>query len=103
MTEVFFDFLCPYAWRGVELAAVLRGQGEPFRLRFYSLVEGNHPDNAKELNWKLTDQPTDAEGGEGYMSYQRPSLGAFLAAKAASHQGEEKAWTFTLALYRAHH
>lgn len=107
MTEVFFDFLCPYAWRGVELAAVLRGQGEPFRLRFYSLVEGNHPDNAKELNWKLTDQPTDqptdAEGGEGYMSYQRPSLGAFLAAQAASQQGEEKAWAFTLALYRAHH
>lgn len=103
MTDVYFDFLCPYAWRGVELAAVLRQQGHPFRLRFYSLVEGNHPDNARELTWRLTDQPTDAEGGEGYMKYQRPSFGAFLTAQAAYRQGEEKAWAFTLALYRLHH
>ena len=103
MTEVFFDFLCPYAWRGVEMAAVLRQQGEPFRLRHFSLVEGNHPDNAKELTWRLTDQPTDAEGGEGYMSYQSPTFNAFLAAQAAYRQGEENAWAFTLALYRAHH
>lgn len=102
MTDLFFDFLCPYAWRGVELAAALREQGEPFRLRFFSLVEGNHPDNAGNLTWKLTDQPTDAAGGEGYLKHQRPSYGAFLAAQAAYRQGEEKAWAFTLALYRAH-
>lgn len=103
MTEIFFDFLCPYAWRGLELADALRTQGEAFRLRHFSLVEGNHPQNQKELNWKLTDQPTDAEGGEGYLSYQRPSLSAFLAAQAAERQGEEASWKFTLALYRAHH
>ena len=103
MTDVYFDFLCPYAWRGVELAARLREQGEPFRLRFFSLVEGNHTDNQKDLNWKLTDQPLDAEGGDGYMKYQRPSLGAFLAAQAAYQQGEDRAWAFTLALYRLHH
>lgn len=103
VTEVYFDFLCPYAWRGVEMAAVLREQGESFRLRFFSLVEGNHPENAKELAWKLTDQPADAEGGEGYMSFQKPSFQAFLAAQAAYRQGEEKAWAFTLALYRLHH
>lgn len=102
MTDLYFDFLCPYAWRGVEMAAVLREQGETFRLRHFSLVEGNHPDNTKALNWKLTDQPLDAQGGEGYLSYQQPSFQAFLAAQAAYRQGEEKAWAFTLALYRAH-
>lgn len=103
MTELYFDFLCPYAWRGVELAAVLRAQGEGFRLRFFSLVEGNHPDNAGGLTWRITDQPLDAEGGSGYLSYQRPTLNAFLAALAAYEQGEDAAWKFTLALYRAHH
>lgn len=96
--EIFFDFLCPYAWRGVEMAAVLREQGEPFTLRHFSLVEGNHAENAKELIWRITDQPLDADGGTGYMSYQKPSLTAFLAAHAAAKQGEEAAWKFTLAL-----
>lgn len=102
-TDLYFDFLCPYAWRGVEMAAVLREQGESFRLRHFSLVEGNHADNTKELNWRITEQALDAEGESGYMSYQRPSLNAFLAAQAAARQGEDAAWKFTLALYRAHH
>ena len=51
-TELYFDFLCPYAWRGVELAAVLKTEGEAFTLRHYSLVEGNHAQNAKELTLK---------------------------------------------------
>ncbi len=103
MTDIFFDFVCPYAWRGLEMAALLRPQGESFRLRHFSLVEGNHPDNKDGLNWRITDQPADADGGEEYMQYQRPSLNAFLAAQAAYRQGEEAAWNFTLALYRAHH
>ena len=102
MTDLYVDFLCPYAWRGVELAATLRGS-ERFRLRFFSLVEGNHADNAAALTWRITEQPLDAEGEGGYMVYQRPSLNAFLAALAAYEQGEELAWAFTLALYRAHH
>jgi len=103
-TEVYVDFLCPYGWRGVELAAALRAQGEqgqnePFTLRHFSLVQGNHPENAGQATpvWWLTDQPL----GEGERS-QRSSLLAFLAAQAAARQGEEEAWAFTLALYRAH-
>ena len=102
-TDVFIDFLCPYAWRGVELAAVLRNQGEGFRLRHFSLVEGNHAQNQKTHTWSLADQPLDAPDGEGYMAYQTPSLRAFLAAGAAARQGEEAAWAFALALFRAHH
>ncbi|MFD1731663.1 DsbA family protein [Deinococcus malanensis] len=58
-TDLFFDFVCPYAWRGMELAHVLRAEGETFRLRHFSLVQGNHPDNAgqPEPRWWLTDQP----------------------------------------------
>lgn len=98
---VFFDFVCPYAWRGVELAQVLRKAGEQqFSLRHFSLVQGNHPDNAGQTDpvWWLTDQPGDA--GE---RFQRSSLLAFLAAGAAARQGEEPHWDFTLALLRAHH
>lgn len=97
-TDVYIDFLCPYAWRGAELAAVLRGEGEAFRLRHFSLVQGNHPGNAGETVWWLTDQPL--EGGD---RYQRSSFPAFLAAQAAARQGEEAAWAYTLALFRAHH
>jgi 2-hydroxychromene-2-carboxylate isomerase len=99
-TDVFFDFLCPYAWRGIELAAVLRGQGYAFRLRHFSLVQGNHIENAAAGGpvWWLTDQPL----GEG-SPYQQKSLPAFLAAHAAAQQGEELHWAFTLALFRAAH
>lgn len=99
-TDVFFDFLCPYAWRGLELADVLRAQGHAFRLRHFSLVQGNHAENAAAGGpvWWLTDQPLD-EGSP----YQQHSLAAFLAAHAAAQQGEELHWAFTLALYRAVH
>ncbi|MFC3602191.1 DsbA family protein [Deinococcus soli (ex Cha et al. 2016)] len=97
-TELYFDFLCPYAWRGVELAAVLKEGGEAFTLRHYSLVEGNHAENAKELTWRVTEQPLD-EGS----AYQQGSLRAFLASHAAALQGEAAHWAFTLALFRAHH
>ena len=98
MTDLYIDFLCPYAWRGVELAAVLRAQGEGFRLRHFSLVEGNHAENVKERTWVLSDQPA----GEG-SAYQHTSLAAFLAAQAAARQGEEQGWAFTLALFRLRH
>ncbi len=99
-TDVFFDFLCPYAWRGLELAEALREPGAPFRLRHFSLVQGNHAGNAghAEPQWWLTDQPA----GEGSPA-QQSSLRAFLAAGAAARQGEERSWAFTLDLLRAVH
>lgn len=105
MTDLYFDFLCPYAWRGTELAYVLQECGEPFRLRHFSLVQGNHPENKDQdtVQCWLSDQPLDAEGGKGYLKYQRASLNAFLAARAAYRQGEDRSWAFTLALFRLHH
>ena len=103
MTDLYFDFLCPYAWRGVELANVLKSEGEAFRLRHFSLVQGNHGDNAAaksagDVTWWLSDQPA----GEG-SAYQQGSLGAFLAHTAATRQGEEASWAFALALFRRRH
>ena len=97
-TDLYVDFLCPYAWRGVELAAVLRAQGEAFNLRHFSLTQGNHPDNQQGVQWWLTDQALG--GGD---RFQQASLPAFLAAQAAARQGEAAACAFTLALFRAHH
>lgn len=99
-TDVYFDFLCPYAWRGLELADVLRRErGLPFRLRHFSLVQGNHPENPerKAPTWWLHEQAAE----EGSAA-QQASLQAFLAAQAAARQGEEAAWRFTLALLRRH-
>ena len=101
VTDLYFDFLCPYAWRGLELADVLRREhGMKFRLRHYSLVQGNHSENPdrKHPTWWLTDQPA-GQGGE----YQAGSLNAFLAGQAALKQPEDAAWAFTLALFRAVH
>ena len=106
VTDVYFDFLCPYAWRGLELADVLRREhGMKFRLRHFSLVQGNHAQNSAAQNpdrkhpaWWLTDQVA----GQG-SEYQVGSLNAFLAGQAALRQPEDAAWAFTLELLRARH
>lgn len=94
---VYYDFLCPFAWRGLELMALL---GERPELKNFSLVQGNHPDNPnrKEPSWKLAQQPL-GEGSEA----QRASLAAFLADQAARRQGEEAAFSFALHLFRLRH
>ncbi len=101
VADLYFDFLCPYAWRGLELADVLRrGHGLKFRLRHFSLVQGNHAENPdrKHPTWRL-DQQVAGQGGE----YQAGSLNAFLAGQAALKQPEDAAWAFTLGLFRAVH
>ncbi|GAA4022986.1 DsbA family protein [Deinococcus rubellus] len=101
-TTIYFDFLCPYAWRGLELADVLRrDHAQTFELRHFSLVQGNHPENAASRHvpiWWLTDQASD-----GGSAAQSGSLRAFLADQAAAKQGEEARWAFALALFRAVH
>lgn len=101
-TLIYFDFLCPYAWRGLELADVLRREHSlAFELRHFSLVQGNHAENAQSRHvpvWWLTDQAAD-QGSP----VQIGSLKAFLADQAAAQQSEERRWAFVLALFRAVH
>lgn len=101
VTDLYFDFLCPYAWRGLELANVLRREhGMKFQLRHFSLVQGNHAENPdrKHPTWWL-DQQVAGQGPD----HQAGSLNAFLAGQAALRQSEDAAWAFTLRLFRAVH
>lgn len=101
VTDVYFDFLCPFAWRGLEMADVLRREhGLKFRLRHFSLVQGNHGENPerKRPTWWL-DEQVAGQGNE----LQAGSLNAFLAGQAALRQSEDAAWAFTLSLFRARH
>ncbi|GAA5441345.1 DsbA family protein [Deinococcus caeni] len=66
-TDVFIDFLCPFAWRGVELAAVLRAGGEAFTLRHFSLAlfrarhEHGQPLNADTIQAAAAQAALDPE------------------------------------------
>ena len=94
---IFYDFLCPYAWRGLELMDRLGMQPE---LKSFSLTQGNHKENTDRSapTWWLSDQPpregTDAQQG---------ALRAFLAEHAAHRQGAEARRSFALQLFRLRH
>ncbi|MDW8426108.1 MAG: DsbA family protein [Meiothermus sp.] len=97
-TLVYLDYLCPFAWRGLELAAVVAPQlGLDLELRHFSLEQGNHPANAglprQAPAWKLVEQPLDGP----------KSLRAFLASHAARQQGKAAHLRFALELFRLRH
>ncbi|WP_261664917.1 DsbA family protein [Deinococcus sp. Marseille-Q6407] len=102
MHSIYFDFLCPYAWRGLELATALGGP-QGFVPRHFSLLEGNHRDNTQELHWRLTDQDPRAQGEDSFLKAQHASLNAFLSAQAARRQGPATEWNYSLVLFRLHH
>jgi predicted DsbA family dithiol-disulfide isomerase len=95
---VYFDFLCPFAWRGLELLASLELDFTP---RHYSLVQGNHAENAGLPRhapvWKLAEQPLESGGNTA------ASLEAFLGSHAAQQQGQAAHQRFILELFRARH
>ncbi len=100
MTErvaAYFDYLCPYAWRGSEVAAMV---AEPLDLRFdwhpFSLVQAHH--RRVGDGWQLWNAQIDADDGHGAHGLQ-----PFLAGCAARRQGPEAFDRFHLALMRARH
>jgi len=96
MVKVYFDYLCPFAWRGLELAYVLsQHHGLEFELLHYSLEQGNHIDNAanrSEPLWRLSNHPENVR-----------SLPQFVASQAAKLQGKELHFKFILELFRLRH
>lgn len=95
---VFFDYSCPFAWRGLELMALVLPQlQQPLVLRHFSLEQGNHPANAglprNAPAWKLWEQPAPSSR----------SLPYFLASQAAAQQGSNLHFAFALALMRLRH
>jgi predicted DsbA family dithiol-disulfide isomerase len=93
---VFFDYLCPFAWRAAELAERVAA---PLDLRFawshFSLYQSNHPAGDGWQLWNQRVDPNDPTGGKGLL--------AFLASTAARRQGPEAFDAFRLALLRARH
>ena len=93
---VYFDYLCPFAWRGAEVADIVAKTLElDFVWRHFSLYQSNHKGQA---NWQLWNEKIDPEddcGNQGLLP--------FLASCAARCQGEEKFNTFRLAALRARH
>ena len=99
MKTVFFDPLCPFAWRGLELLHALNVE---FDARAYSLHQGNHVANTVlprgEPVWKMAELPP-----EQLNDAERRSLDSFIALAAAKHQGSAKQHQFALGLMRAKH
>ena len=92
---VFFDYLCPYAWRGAELVERVAG---PLGLRFdfvhFSLYQANTKDEGWQL-WNERHDPQDPAGSWGLLP--------FLASIAARQQGREAHDRFRLELLRRRH
>ncbi len=92
---VYFDYLCPYAWRGAEVVDMV---GEELGLRFdwrhFSLYQSNHRGAAWHV-WNQRLDDLDETGSKGLLP--------FLASIAARKQGREAFDRFRLALLRARH
>ncbi|WP_299433351.1 DsbA family protein [uncultured Meiothermus sp.] len=94
----YLDYLCPFAWRGLELVQVAAPQlGLDLELRHFSLEQGNHRANAglprNAPVWKLVEQPLEGPR----------ALRAFLASHAARQQGKTAHLRFALELFRLRH
>ncbi len=90
----YYDYLCPFAQRGMELAAQV---AEPLQLTFdwrhFSLYQGNYQGEDDWQLWEDELQTGDKDGGKGLLP--------FLASHAARDLGDAEA--FRLELARAHH
>ena len=91
---VYYDYLCPFAWRGAELAAQVAPElGLAFRWRHFSLHQSNY---AGGNGWQLWNQKlsfTDEGGDKGLLP--------FMGSCAARRQGADKHDVFRLELMRA--
>jgi predicted DsbA family dithiol-disulfide isomerase len=93
--RVYFDFLCPYAWRGAEVVDVVtRSRDISFEWQHFSLVQARRQGNGWQL-WNERLDHDDEYGSNGLLP--------FLASCAARRQGAEKHGAFLLALLRARH
>ena len=93
---VYFDYLCPFAWRAAEVAEVVTKElGTAFEWRHFSLYQHNYQG---EQTWQLWNEPVDPEDESGTKG-----LLPFLASCAARQQGDEAFDTFRLELMRSRH
>ena len=93
--DVYFDYLCPWAYRGAEFLRDVREQVGDDTLkinwRFFPLEQVNSQEGE---GWKLWEQPDD---------YQSRGLEGFRASVAARQQGEELFDRFHQLWFQARH
>lgn len=93
---VYFDYVCPYAWRGAELAELVGQKLDiSFDWRHYSLFQGDYEGGDGWQLWNERIDPQDENGTKGLLP--------FLASCAARKQGEGPYRIFRLGLLRARH
>lgn len=95
---VYFDYLCPFAYRGVRLLTEMQRERPDLDViwRHYPLEQIN-----AENGWMLWEQPLDYESLWGKPASR--ALRAFLASHAASLQGEDAFARFRLAMFGLRH
>lgn len=93
---VFFDYLCPYAWRAAELAErVSESLDVGFAWSHFSLYQANHVGADGWQLWNDRIDPEDPSGSKGLLP--------FLASTAARAQGAGAFDAYRSALLRARH
>lgn len=93
---VYYDYVCPFAWRGAELAAQVAPElGLTFRWRHFSLYQSNYTGSNGWQLWNQKLSLTDEGGDKGLLP--------FMASCAARRQGGDKHDVFRLELMRARH
>lgn len=97
---VYFDYICPYAWRFAEVLELLT---EPLGLEVswehFSLYQHDHELNGGERgSWQLWNEPLEVQDGS-----RCKGLLPFLASQAARKQSPQAFHDFRLGLMRAAH
>lgn len=101
---VYFDFLCPFAYRTsfwVDMLAEQLGAALQVEWNYFSLEQHNTP---AERNWNIWEQTDDYESPASYdAKWDMRGLLAFWGAEAARQQGAEAFNRFRRTLYAARH
>lgn len=93
---VYFDYLCPFAWRASELAEMIAEPlGLVFEWRHFSLYQSNYGGGD---SWQLWNDRLDEQSESGHKG-----LLPFLASCAARKQGRSEHDAFRRTLLRARH
>lgn len=97
---VFFDYLCPFAWRASRWLDVLATQRPELVIdwRYFSLEQVNVP---ADSDWRLWEQSPDYAGFNGWNKYR--GLNAFWATEAVRRQDAGAFSQFRRAVYDARH
>jgi predicted DsbA family dithiol-disulfide isomerase len=95
---VYFDYLCPYAWRASRWLDLVVAQRPDVAItwRYFSLEQVNTP---ADSDWRLWEQSIDFRGRNGWTT----GLHAFWASEAVRQQSEALFLAFRTAVYDARH